>query len=223
MEYRISVLTPTIRPEHLAITAKSLQNQSFKDFEWLVDIDFPSDRFLLPMAMNRLLSRAKGEIIVILQDCITVEPNFLQHVSDTYTEDFVTYPLGKEGPGVYDIKWDWRKSSIRQAKDFIEPQCWESDIASAPRKAFFDIGGYDEAYCDGWSWDNVEVAYRAEIAGYKFRCDNRVSGIAIDHDAVQEHPFRGKLKNNDWRSRETKWLCEAGDYKLSYLKEKDVV
>lgn len=93
----------------------------------------------------------------------------------------------------------------------------EADLASAPLKAFYDIGGYDESFCDGWSWDNVEVGYRAKAAGYNFRCDNAVSGVAIDHDKVIEHPFRGKLKNNDWRARETEALCRIGDYKKGYL------
>lgn len=212
---KISVLTPSIRPQYLGITYECLKKQTFKNFEWLVDIDMPSDKFLLPKAMNRLLSRSKGEIIVMLQDCITVDENFLQHIVDTYNGDFVTYPLGKKDGE--SVKWDWRKSSLRQQKDYIQPQEWEADLASAPKKAFFDIGGYDESFCDGWSWDNVEVAYRAERAGYKFRCDNQVSGVAIDHDKEIEHPFRGKLRNNDWRARETKILCDIGDYKRNYL------
>lgn len=212
---KISVLTPSIRPEYLGMTYESLKKQTFKDFEWLIEVDFPSDKFLLPQAMNKMLKRAQGEIIVILQDCITVEENFLQHINDTYTGDFVTYPLGKEQDG--GIKWDWRKFSLRQQKEYIEPQCWESDIACAPKKAFYDIGGYDETFCNGWSWDNVEVAYRAEAAGYKFRCDNQVWGIAFDHDKAIEHPFRNKLPNNDERAKATKWLAEVGDFTLHYL------
>lgn len=212
---KISVLTPSIRPKYLGVTYDCLKNQTFKDFEWLVDIDMPSDKFLLPKAMNRLLKRSKGDIIVMLQDCITVPDNFLQHVYDTYNGDFVTYPVGKIDGNT--VKWDWRKSSLRQQKDYLNPHEWEADLASAPRKAFFEIGGYDEAFCDGWSWDNVEVAYRADYLKYKFRCDNAVCGEAIDHDKEVEHPFRGKLKNNDWRARETQVLANVGDIYRDYL------
>jgi len=212
---KISVITPSIRPEYLSLTYECLKKQTYKDFEWLVDIDMPSDKFLLPKAMNRLVKRAQGEILVHLQDCIEIEPNFLEHVSNTYNGDFVTYPVGKrDGDGV---KWDWRKSSLRQAKEELQPQFWEADLAVCPTRAIFDIGGYDEEFCDGWSWDNVEVAYRAERAGYKFRCDNQVWGVAIDHDKIVEHPFRGKLKNNDWRANETKYKADRGDYKKNYL------
>lgn len=176
-----------------------------------MDIDFPSDKFLLPKAMNRLTKRAKGEILVHLQDCIEIPENFLEHVYNSYNGDFVTYPVGKrEGEN---INWDWRKNNNRE----ITPNEWEADLAVCPRKALFDIGGYDEAFCDGWSWDNVEVAHRASAAGYKFRCDNTVAGIAVDHDKELRHPFRNVLKNNDWRARETEMLCRIGDYKKDYL------
>lgn len=214
---KISVVTPTIRPQYLNLTYECLKKQTFKNFEWLVDIDFPSDKFLLPKAMNRLIKRSQGEIIVHLQDCIEIPENFLEHIYNSYNGDFVTYPVGKrEGE---DVKWDWRKSSLRQQKDYLNPHEWEADLAVTPRKAFFDIGGYDEAYCDGWSWDNVEVAYRASACGYKFRCDNAVAGIAIDHDKEIKHPFRNVLRNNDWRARETEMLCRIGDYKKDYLSE----
>lgn len=210
---RISVLTPSIRGDYIGVTYLTLKAQSFKDFEWIIEVDMPSDKFLLPKALNKMLARANGEIIVMLQDCIEIPKDFLQHVSDTYTGDFVTYPIGKIKNIEDSIEWDWRKNNNRE----IQPFEWEADLSSAPLKAFYDIGGYDEAFCDGWSWDNVEVGYRAKAAGYNFRCDNAVSGVAIDHDKVIEHPFRGKLKNNDWRARETEVLCRIGDYKKEYL------
>lgn len=212
---KISVLTPSIRPQYLGLTYECLKKQTYKNFEWLIEVDMPSDKFLLPQALNKMLARAQGDIIVMLQDCIEVDEHFLQHVVDTYQGDFVTYPLGKrDGESIH---WDWRKSSLRQEKEYINPWEWEADIAVAPRQAFFDIGGYDEAFCDGWSWDNVEVAHRAHAAGYKFRCDNRVCGIALDHDAIAPHPFRNILPNNDARARTTKILADAGDYVLTYL------
>lgn len=207
----ISVITCSIRPQYIHLTEECLKRQTFRDFEWILEMDEPSDKFLLPKAMNKALSRCSGEITVHLQDCIEVPDNFLEHIANTYTGDFVTYPVGKRNGE--NIEWDWRKGSQRT----IEPQEWEADLAIAPLKAFYDIGGYDETYCDGWSWENVEVAYRAEKAGYRFRCDNEMAGVAIDHDKEIKHPFRGVLKNNDWRARMTKQLADQGQWKLDYL------
>lgn len=209
---KISVITCSIRPEYIYLTAEALRRQTFKDWEWIVELELPGVDFGLPRAMNRALKRCNGEITVHLQDCINIPDDFLQHVADTYNGKFVTYPLGKINTDG-GIEWDWRKNSSRE----IQPFEWEADLASAPLKAFYDIGGYDEAFCDGWSWDNVEVGHRAKAAGYDFVCDNGTFGHAIDHDKVIEHPFRGKLKNNDWRARDTETLCRIGDYKKEYL------
>lgn len=171
----------------------------------------PSDKFLLPKALNRALKRSQGEIIVMLQDCIEIPEDFLEIVVKEYDGSFITYPVGKRNGD--SIDWDWRTNNNRE----IQPHEWEADLAVAPRRAFFDIGGYDEAFCDGWSWDNVEVAYRAKAAGYSFKCSNSVAGIAIDHDKELKHPFRNVLKNNDWRARETEMLCRIGDYRKEYL------
>lgn len=203
----ISIITCSIRPQYLYITEDCLARQTFKDFEVIYEIDEPSDKFLLPKALNKALAKAKGEIVVMLQDCITIPDDFLQYVSDNYKGQFVTYPMRKGQ------EWDWRKNNKRE----IQPQEWEADLASAPLKAFYDIGGYDEAFCDGWSWENVEVAYRAKCAGYQFFCDNGTSGTAIDHDKEVKHPFRGVLKNNDWRANETYNRCQMGQYKKDWL------
>jgi len=204
---RISVITCSIRPQYLHITKDSLDKQTFRDFEWILELDEPSDKFLLPQAMNRALARCKGEITVHLQDCISIPEDFLANINNSYDGTFVTYPIMKG------VDWDWRKNNNRS----IDPYEWEADLASAPLKAFYDIGGYDERYCDGWSWDNVEVAHRAKAAGYSFKCDNSIHGVAVDHDKEVKHPFRNVLKNNDARARETERQSVMGNYKLDYL------
>lgn len=203
----ISVLTPSIRSQYLYITESCLKNQTFQDYEWLVEIGLPHKGYDVPKAMNLMLKRAQGQTVVILQDCISIPDNFLEHISKQEKQQFITYPIRKENTE------DWRKERYGE----IQPQEWESDLASAPLKAFFDIGGYDETYCQGWSWENVEVAYRARQAGYTFFCDNRVIGSAIDHDKILVHPFRNKNRNNDWRAQLTLQEVLNGNYKKSYL------
>ena len=203
----ISILTPSIRPEYLKMLQECLERQTFQDFEWLTEVGLRNRGFDLPKAMNRMLKRAKGDMIYIIQDCITIPDNFLEATKDKYPTDFVTFPLEKNG------QFDWRKNRDGQ----IMPEEWESDLAKAPIQAFFDIGGYDEDYCQGWSWDNVEVAYRAKAAGYRFQCVNSIHGTVLDHDSLIKHPFRNKLKNNDARARQTKGESERGYYKKEYL------
>lgn len=217
MKPRVSVLTPSIRPEYLDITQECLEKQTSQDFEWHIELGLRNRGFSLSRDLNKLLRRSQGEIIVMLQDCIRVEDNFIEEcikLYDQYPDTFITLPVGKVLKFEEDPKFDWRAyKEIRE----IPPQNWEADLAIAPRKAFYHIGGYDERYDEGWSWENCGIAYRAEKAGYKFLCVPDIKGVAIDHDALKPNPFRYSRQNNDKRALETLRLAQEGNYKLDYL------
>lgn len=51
------------------------------------------------------------------------------------------------------------------------PEEWEANVAIAPLDAIRALGGFDEEYDNGWSWDNVNLAERAAMLGYEFYCD----------------------------------------------------
>lgn len=208
----LSVLTPSIRPQHLHITQKCLENQTYQRFEWITEIGLRNRGNTLAQDMNKMLRRARGEKIVMLQDCIQIDRDALERI-DKLPNDFFTFPVGKVSEFGHDPLWDWRTIESRE----LAPEYWEADYAAAPRQAFFEIGGYDETFDEGWSWDNVEVAYRAKVAGYRFYVDRNIRGIALDHDAQEPHPWRTTRPQNDKRARLTKERADQGDYRRSYL------
>lgn len=190
---KISVITTSIRPKGLEIVRQSLLSQTFRDFEWLVDINWTGEQDL-NKAYNRLLKRAKGELIVSLQDYIKIEPDALQRLWGAYQENpdtFITCPVGKVDNEDYsgEPKWDWRVSPHAQ----MDWRMWEIDFGACPKEAIFKIGGFDEELDNFWSCDNLNVGCRAKLAGYKFKCVD-IRGIAYDHDAHIEHPFRQNYK-----------------------------
>jgi len=205
---KISIVTPTIRPQYLHITEETLKAQTFQDYEWLIAEGKIEDGFTLPKDMNEMLAQAKGEIVVSLQDCISLPPTFLEDLLKLDLTKAWTFPVVKEGTA-----GDWR---LHKEGEVI-PECWEIDLACAPLKLFKDVGGFDETYCNGWSYDNVEIALRAKEAGYSFMCNPHLIGTAIDHDAIEEHPFRRKLISNQWRIQYTREEIEKGNWKLQYL------
>lgn len=211
----ITVITPSIRPQYLGITQECLEAQTFQDFEWLVEIGLRPRGFTLPSDLNRMLRRAKGDRVVMLQDCIHILPNTLEKIA-MLPNEFTTFPVGKVVHLGDEPKWDWRAHKTWE----VQPHQWEADFAMAPLKAFYDIGGYDEEFNKGWSWDNVEVGWRASAAGYKFYCNHSIKGIAIDHDALTPNPFRGTRENNDHRANQTRTKAEHGMYKLDYIPTK---
>lgn len=187
---KISVITPSIRPEGLAITRKCLLEQSFKDFEWIVDINW-TGKSDLNASLNRCVKRAQGELIVILQDYIEIKPDGLFKFWVAYMTDprvLFTAPVGKRG--TFKINWDWRASRIREC-NWME---WEIDWGACPKNILYEIGGFDEVLDEAWGFDNVSIGFRADAIGYKFANLRDNPAVAYDHDAHMEHPFR---KNQD--------------------------
>lgn len=163
-----------------------------------------------------MLRRVKGERIVVLQDCIRIDDDALARIDTLEKDTMWTFPVGKVMEYGQDPAWDWRKDYGVRA--LPGPEFWEADFGAGPRQAFFDVGGYDEEYNKGWSWDNVEVAYRIKATGkYPFLCENTILGVALDHDKMREHPWRTTLESNATRAQETKYRAERGEYKLDYV------
>lgn len=200
---KISVVTPTIRPEGLKPVQASLANQTFTDFEWLVDVGIPGRGHDLNAAFNRMLRRAKGELIVFCEDWNKMPIDYLQKFWDAYVaepEVFWTAPVGKVDKldDLSNIRWDWRSWTNKEdeGKQMIDARwdCWEIDSGAAPLKALKEIGGFDEELDQHWSCDNVNVGCRADIAGYKFKNLFHNPVVVWDHDAHAPHPFREKFK-----------------------------
>lgn len=192
---KITVVTPSIRKEGLEITKKCLAQQTFKDFEWLTELN-KTGVHDLNAAYNRMLRKAKGELIVSLQDYIKVSPIYLQNIWECYKKHpraFVTMPVGKVDNLDFNppAKWDWRayRNDEKNIRD-CEWNCWEIDSGFAPLSALKEIGGFDEALDGIWSGDNVNVGCRAQIAGYEFKCLFDNPALAYDHDVFIPHPFR---------------------------------
>lgn len=214
---KISVLTPTIRPQYLRVTEETLARQTFRDFEWLVREGNPDDGFTLPADYNDMIRNSKGEIIVSLQDCIDVPEDFLEKVSKMdFDMRAYTFPVGKRltrKDGVQAVAWDWR--AFRSGE--VNERSWEIDLAACHRDLFYDIGGFDESYSAGWSYDNVEVGIRAYAAGWRFFCVPELRGEAIDHDKEVPHPFRETRPSNAFRVSITEDMARQGLYKLQHL------
>ena len=186
---KISVVTPSIRPSGLEVVRDSLAKQTFKDFEWLVEIN-TSGEHDLNFAFNKMLDRAQGELIVFYQDFIKIPNDGLQKFWDFHVEHpdtLFTAPVGKVQKWGEDPVYDWRTE-----KTEIGAMECEFDWGAAPKAILKDIGGFDERLDQWWSFDNVSVGKRAGLCGYQFTCLPEVRAIALDHDAHEEHPFRDK-------------------------------
>lgn len=209
----ISILTPSIRPKGLEVVQESLAKQTFQDFEWLVEMGRPP-KCDLAQALNRMLKRAKGKWIVMLQDYIKIEPDGLERFLKVADEKKVITGVGGKTTDWKNIKWDWREVGEFRQIPYLN---WEGDWAIAPLKAFQDVGGYDEEYDKHWSFDNVEIAFRMEKLGYTFWVLPDNKSVHFDHDKFEKHPFRERF-NPDFHNQNIRDIdMGKKPVKLNYL------
>lgn len=222
---KISVVTPTIRPLGLEIMKQCLEEQTEQDFEWLVEVGL--NRHDLNAAFNRMIKRAKGELIIFYEDFTKIRPDGLERFWKAYQDNpgtLFTAPLGKvdcdwdEKP-----RWDWRAMKQDESQTDYTNCRWQTcefDWGACPKKILFEIGGFDEELDKYWSCDNVNVGCRANLAGYKFKCVFTNPALALDHDKFIKHPFRENFKPAFNSERMT--LFESG-FKIDYLNDENVV
>lgn len=195
---KISVITPTIRPESLGIMRDCLKTQTFRDFEWLIDINVTGEHDL-NASFNKLIKRSKGELIVFYEDWAKIPPDALEKWWKAYQEHpdtLFTAPLGKVKEWGDMPTWDWRAwTKDSKVEDFM-PSSWntcELDWAAVPKNILYEIGGFDERLDKWWSCDNLTLGKLAQLKGYKFLNYFANPAIVWDHDFHIKHPFRERF------------------------------
>jgi len=202
----VSVVTPTVRPLGLDIVRKSLEKQTYKNWEWLigspfnpqiseaiwVEDNFEGGYWTLNRIYNKLIKNAHGKIIVSLQDNIYINPEGLQKFVDAIEQmgDCIVSGVGDQ----YEREGDYGKPEIKIWSDprrntnygsFYEcfPQDIEWNFAALSKKLLKDVGGFDEKMdftCRGV--DAFGVMQRLDALGYKSYLDQDNESFTIRHN-----------------------------------------
>lgn len=226
---RITVITPTIRPDGLEIVETALKRQTNQNFEWLVGSsfrpqvgackwvkdDFKGGAWTLNRIYNKLVRESQGDIIVSIQDFTFFDATALERfgtqlrlltgavlsgVGDKY-EEVYPYPSGK----FWRDPRDSGTGNIREAGFFGDI---EFNFCALPKGFFYDVGGFDESLDFlGYGMDGYSVMERLYLkGGYKFYIDEGIKSYSLAH---------GRAK--DW---EEKNLIHSG-YKLKAKEYED--
>ncbi len=236
----VSVITCTNRFGGIDLNWSSLRRQTFKNWEWVLcdtlyeerkeevkeytkgdarirhvrqTKKLDSAKTWLNHAENEGIKASSGELIVLLQDYIHIDPDALEKFWYQYQanpKSFVTgvgHQYGKPGKeefvnpqglitvfskpfeGVPEVIV-WTDPRMKSDKTFYPciPNDWEANYSSIPRKALYDIGGFDETYdFFGHAWDNVSVANRAFALGYEPYIDQSNISKSVRHEDFFEH------------------------------------
>lgn len=207
----ISVITPSVRPEGLLVVQKSLSRQTHKDFEWVVVSPFEyegadvwlkdppkkeGDFWQLCKAWNLAYSKAKGELIVNVQDMIWFPPDMLEKFWQHYRDNprsLVTAvgdqydSIDSRGVPENAVWQDPRKRSDQGTFYEINFPDMEMAVASVPKQAILDCGGLDEEYDKANGVQEKEMCMRLSHLDYTFWIDQTIEYKAIKHPRLTEN------------------------------------
>jgi len=232
---KVAVLTVSKRTGWELTAVKSLDTQTFQDFKWVVvresyeqtclgdlyelpvkEIEAPPKKKVsnLNASLNEGLRHCLDtEYVIFYQDFIELPPNCFEELVRVAEETgrFVTTATINHD-GTMDGRY-MGGDGVRACR----PDEWEANVAIAPTKAIKELGGFDEEYDDGWSWDNVNLAERAKLLGYKFCMDEGNKPQLLFHP--KEPDINPDLKpNGDLHARVMAALAEGErPIRLEYL------
>ena len=158
---KISVVTPSVRPELIPIVKKCLARQTFREFEWRVGtpakylgemekavgstvfdtliVEEPpkreGDYYGLNKCWNELFRNARGELIVSIQDGIWFEPDLLEKFWIHYQND------PKSCVSAIGHQYDKMKNGKP------ENRVWSDPRARLDQGSFYSVGPREMEFC----------------------------------------------------------------------------
>ena len=201
---KISIITPSCREQGIEINNRCLKRQTFKDFEWIVcspynynyaDVWIPEplkkegETYNLNKCWNLMLKKAQGELVISIVDLLWFPPDVLEKLWIHYQNNKKScvggighqYDKIENGKPEHLVWRDPRAQTQYGSLWEIKPIDFELCLASIPRKAIIDIGGWDEQFDFYAALSEKDLCIRIDQLGYRFYLDSSIEYRAIQH------------------------------------------
>lgn len=221
---KASVISPSVRPGGLKLVEKALNQQTFRDFEWLVnDKRYDGGFWGLNRAYNQLIDQASGELIVSWQDYTFAKPDALERFVENYKKTGgIISGIGNKYVDDSWVEKNWQDPRQRiDMGSFYEcnPNDVEWNFCACPKKALMEVGGFDEEMDFlGFGMDGISVNERMDSLGYKFYLDQSNESYSINHNRPDNWD-EFNLLNGGYLKRKQELIKEGQWPTLNYLKK----
>jgi glycosyltransferase involved in cell wall biosynthesis len=157
------------------------------------------------VARQRGVERARGEIVVFVDDDILVPPDFLERHLEAHAERRDRVVMGELLPDARLAEMplferyhaaQLEKAAERHATQgtFAGPDVYTGNL-SLPRELFLRVGGFDPTF----HLEDTEIGVRLEEAGAKFVFSRAASAVhASDHTSLDAWLARSCKDGRDW-------------------------
>ena len=211
----ISVICNTIRPEGVEIVKKALDRQTFKDFELIIQGREAKKQqkcvWTFNHDMNTAIKKATGELVISWQDYTYAKPDTLEKFWQHYLDNpkAIVGAVGNKYTDDTFLVQTWQDPRERTDQGtFYEctfPDI-EANLASYPRKVFYDLGGLDEDMDRFFGLDFYAFDERVEIyGGYKFYLDQTIKSYSLEHTRSPKWNELNWLKQ-DYNTKRVRYL-----------------
>lgn len=183
-----SVSNQIVKPKHWVLVCEPsamvtvFQKKSKKSIE--VDVIKAPEKLRfsnLNASLNVGLKKINTDYVIFYQDFIELQEDCFEKLLALVDEKtFVTTCTPN-----YDGSDDSRFTGLGKPRA-CRPEEWEANVAIAPMKVIRELGGFDEEYDGGWSWDNVNLAERAAMLGCKFIIDESNRPKLLPHEQTSK-------------------------------------
>lgn len=243
---KVSIITPSIRPEGLEIVHKSIKRQTFPEdeMEWLVgssfkpkfgtwvEDDFEGGFWTLNRVYNKLFKQAKGELIVSWQDNIWIPEDGIEKfwagyehtegkalitgVGDQYQE------LNQFGKPHIKVWADPRKRSDLGSFYEVNFNDIEYNWGALPRDLVYLVGGADEELDHlGLGAEIFSIGDRLNDLGYKFFIDQTNESYSLKHGRRDDWDEKNTFFNGKYIERKRQLIADGVWPHLDYLQRVD--
>lgn len=188
-----SVLTVTKRPGYYDCWFENTMKQTILPNDTVIieegkNAPVKTRKSNLNASLNAGLNKIRTDYVIFYQDFIELPKDCFEKLLNLADENTFVTTCTKNPDGKAE---DPRYLGVDCPRPCL-PDEWEANVAIAPMKAIRELGGFDERLDDGWSWDNVLLARKAEILGYRFILDESNRPQLLNHTP----PHNGELEPN---------------------------
>jgi GT2 family glycosyltransferase len=179
-----------------------------------------------PPTVNRGVSKAKGEIVILFNTDVYPERGFLEPLIKHFKDDrlFAVGCMDKSIKGKKVVlrgrgigKWERGFLVHKRGEVNRTDTLWVSGGSGAFRKSIWDIlGGFNELYAPFY-WEDIDISYRALKSGYKVRFEPK-SVVVHEHEkgAIRNIYTANQIKTIAYRNQFIFVWENATDYFLQF-------